>query len=68
MPQYAQFDPSAKSPASVIGWYDTDILKYPNLPAAAALIEVTASQWALHFQEPHGWAISNGQIIAPEIA
>jgi hypothetical protein len=64
--QYAQFNPAAPSPAPVMGWYDTSVFEYPNLPAAANLIAVTASQWAEHFNNPNGWTVQNGQLIAPQ--
>lgn len=62
MAQYAQFDPAAKAPAPVTGWYDTAHFDYPNLPELPNLIEVSADQWALHFQDPNGWVVDNRQL------
>lgn len=66
MPKYAQFDATAPSPSPVLGWFDTDIFHYPNLPAASDLIELTASEWAIHFNEPSGWSAKDGRLISPE--
>jgi hypothetical protein len=63
MAQYASYDSSIPSPSPVVGWYDTNQFQYPHLPAAADLLEVNPSQWALHYNSPHGFAISNGQLI-----
>lgn len=64
MPQYAQFDSAVASPTPVIGWYDTDFAHYPNLPASNDLLVLTAEQWAAHLADPHGWAVSEGQLVA----
>lgn len=66
MPRYAQFDSAAPSPTPVLGWFDTDDFKYPNLPAASDLIELTDSQWAVHFDEPSGWTVKDESLIPPE--
>lgn len=66
MTRYAQFDPSVKAPSPVIGWYDTTILDYPNLPDASSLVQVDDSDWALHFGSLNGWAVVDGKLIAPE--
>lgn len=63
--QYAQFDPEAAAPHAVIGWYDTQVFNYPNLPAGNALVPVTAAQWAAHFDNPNGWTVDSGQLISP---
>jgi hypothetical protein len=65
MAQYARFDPQAASPAPVTGWYDASAFEYPNLPVSADLLAVTQAQWALHFEEPNGWTVSNGQLTPP---
>lgn len=64
MAQYACFNPAIAAPSPVIGWYDTGVFAYPNLPAAANLLEVTAAQWEAHFADPSGWAVSNGALVA----
>jgi hypothetical protein len=66
MPRFAQYDPKAEQPAPVIGWYDTDILDYPNLPGEKELIQMTDSQWAKHFNSPNGWNVNNGKLIDPK--
>jgi hypothetical protein len=66
MAKYAQFDPSAKSPAPVTGWYDADIFHYPNLPPASCLVEMTEVEWAMHFNNPDGWTVNVGRLNPPE--
>jgi hypothetical protein len=61
MPQYAQFDPIAVQPAPVLGWYDTDALHYPTLPAANALLQLTADQWAHRMDQP--WGVQNSTLV-----
>jgi hypothetical protein len=63
MAQYAQFDSKAPQPAPIVGWYDTEVFDYQNLPPMSDLIEVTASQWAMHFTDPNGWAVSDGKLV-----
>lgn len=66
MPQYASYNPSI-NPCPVTGeygWYDTDEFPYPNLPPETNLLTVTAAQWAAHFNNPSGWAISDGALVA----
>jgi hypothetical protein len=63
MSRFAHFDPSAVAPAPVIGWYDTNSLAYPNLPAESGLVAVTDAQWALHFSNPSGWFVKDGKLI-----
>jgi hypothetical protein len=62
MPQYAQFDPTVEEPAPVLGWYDTDALHYPNLPAQDALLLMTADQWAHRMDQ--AWAVEGGAFVA----
>lgn len=66
MSQYAQYDPSATAPQPVIGWYDTVVFEYADLPPSNALVQVTAQQWTQHFANPNGWTVSSGQLFAPE--
>lgn len=61
MTQYAQYNPAVASPSPVVGWYDTEMLHYPNLPKAG-LIEVTSAQWQQHFADPSGWVVNNGAL------
>lgn len=63
MPQYAQYDPSVAAPSPVIGWYNTDARKYPNLPPASDLLTLTANEWAVHYNNPDGWAVSGGALV-----
>lgn len=62
MTQYAQYDPTVPAPSPVIGWYDTGVLAYPNLPPLAALIAVPGAIWANRVPGP--WAVSAGAIVA----
>lgn len=64
MPQYAQFDSTASPPAPVIGWYDTDALSYPSLPASGNLFPLTTDQWTAHFTNPSAFAVSGGALIS----
>ena len=64
MPQYAEFDSTATPPAPVIGWYDTDFAKYPKMPTASNLLELTADQWVAHMTNPSAWAVSGGALVA----
>jgi hypothetical protein len=61
MTQYAQFDHTATPPCPVIGWYDTALFDYPNLPAAADLLELTADQWNARMSQL--WAVENGALV-----
>ena len=63
MTYYAQYDYSAPQPAPVLGWYDTGMFDYQNLPSPLHLIEISESEWAMHFTNPDGWAISNEKLI-----
>ena len=65
MTQYAQYDPAAAAPQPVIGWYDTTMFSYPNLPPQTSLVQVTSAQWQQHFVNTDGWTVSNGQLAAP---
>jgi hypothetical protein len=64
MPQFAHYDHAKAAPSPVIGWYDTDALTYPNLPASSDLLEVTTEQWSAHMTNPSGWAVSNGALVS----
>jgi hypothetical protein len=68
MAQYAQFDPAAQSPAPVIGWYDTDEFEYAEMPPKSSLLELTKQQWVAHFDDPNGFAVQDGQLVAKEKA
>jgi hypothetical protein len=64
MTQYAQYNPSVAAPSPVIGWYDTEFVTYPNVPASSDLLELTAAQWTAHVANPSGWAVSGGALVA----
>ncbi len=61
MSKFAQFDPTATAPQPVIGWYNTDLLTYPNLPATANLLELTQAQWDGRFATPF---VQAGALVA----
>lgn len=63
MARYAQYDPSWSAPQRVTGWYDTNEFDYANFPDPSNLIEVTAEQWELHFNNPNGWIVNNGLLM-----
>lgn len=60
MTQYANFDHTLAT-APVIGWYDTGILNYPNLPDQADLLEMTADQWTARMTG--FWAVQDHVLI-----
>ncbi len=62
MPKYALFDPAVADPKPVIGWYDTDSLKYPTMPPADSLFVLTYAQWVSHFSNPDGFAVAGGAL------
>lgn len=62
MPQYAQYDSTVADLSPVLGWYDTDAISYPNLPASADLLEVSSDQWASRMPGP--FAVQSGQLVA----
>jgi hypothetical protein len=63
MPQYAYFDHTAPAPQSVLGWYDTDAIDYPSLPASDDLLLITSEQFAARFPNPSGWMIQSGALV-----
>ena len=63
MTYFAQYDPSASAPAKVIGWYNTSMRRYPNLPPATNLLEITEAEWQAHYANPDGWGISAGALV-----
>jgi hypothetical protein len=63
MTYYAQYDSSAPQPTPVLGWYDTSLFSYRNLPAEADLLELDEIQWKAHFENPSGWAFNDGIIV-----
>lgn len=62
MAQYAQYNPAVAAPSPVMGWYDTAVFDYPNLPPAADLLEMTAEQWDARMTGL--WAVSAGALVA----
>jgi len=62
MTRYAYYDASVAAPSPVLGWYDTDALSYPNLPAATDLLELTDAQWDARMPGP--FAVQNGALVA----
>jgi hypothetical protein len=62
MAQYAQFNPATASPSPVMGWYDTAVFDYPNLPPATDLLEMTVEQWDARMTGL--WAVSGGTLVA----
>lgn len=52
MTQYVEFDSSVADPKPTLGWYDTGLVSYPQLPASEFLLEVTPVQWAQHTADP----------------
>jgi hypothetical protein len=65
MTQFARFNPAAVSPSPVTGWYDTAVFAYPDLPPSNALVQTTEQQWQQHFDNPNGWTVNSGKLMAP---
>ncbi len=63
MAYFAQYDPSAITPAKIIGWYNTGAHSYPNLPSASNLLEISEAEWRTHYANPDGWAVSAGKLV-----
>lgn len=61
MPKYAAYDTTVPALSPVIGWYDTDAIKYPNLPSQDSLLLLTDDQWAIRMSGI--WAVSNGALV-----
>lgn len=64
MAQYAYYNPAIPAPSPVIGWFDTGVLAYPNLPAPSDLLTMTPTEWEARLANPSGWAVSNGALVA----
>ena len=64
MVAYAKFDPAIPAPSPVNGWYNTAIRPYLKLPPASQLLELTDQQWAAHYANTNGWAVSAGALVA----
>lgn len=60
MPQYAYFDSTVPSPSPVLGWYDTDHVTYPNLPAAVNLLTLAPDDTS---RFSGTWAVASGALV-----
>jgi hypothetical protein len=68
MTYYAQFSPDP--PYYVIGFYDTSIVPYTNLPALDSMIVLSDAQWATlagTVQTANQWMVSGGVMIAAPV-
>lgn len=68
MTRYAHYDHTATQPATVDGWYDTEVVPlsaYSSAPATADLLEITDAQWKAHLEIPFGWTVQSGTLIQP---
>lgn len=63
MTRYAQFDSTQPAPQKVIGWYDTELVSYPNLPDEDDLLVLTDQQWDGRMTDPSGWAVNDGTLV-----
>lgn len=65
MTQYVYFNSSSKDPKPIIGWFDTEVVDYPNLPPNDSLLEVTEDQWTQHMSDLKGehFTIQNGSLV-----
>ena len=61
MTQYANFDGAAPDPKQVTGWYDTDAVDYPNMPAPSDLLQVSAAQWDARMSRQ--WGVSGNTLV-----
>lgn len=64
MPKYAYFNSTQTAPQQVIGWYDTDLFTYTNLPTSENLVEVSELQWNARLSNPSAWAIDGGDLVS----
>jgi hypothetical protein len=65
MPKYAYFN-AAANPAPVLGWYDTDVGEWPNLPESDYLVEVSAAYWLI--RDSQAWRVRDRKLeVAPSI-
>lgn len=62
MPRFAQIDRS-QTPPIVIGFYDTDLIDYPNLPPTADLVELSTADWDNRMAETR-WIVVNGALVS----
>lgn len=58
----ALFDKTVPAPSPVIGWFDTDVFTYPNLPENDTLLELTEEEWEKRL-DGH-WAVDDGKLVA----
>lgn len=61
MTQFAYFDSTVTQSSPVLGWYDTGIVSYPQLPLQADLLVVTSEQWDARMHNL--WAVSDGILV-----
>lgn len=66
MPKYAKYDTAQSAPQPVIGWRDTDLLKYGPPDANHALIEVSNAIWMARLANPSGFMVQNGAVVPKE--
>jgi hypothetical protein len=65
MPKYAYFN-AAANPAPVLGWYDTDVGEWPNLPGSDYLVEVSAADWSI--RDSQAWQVRDRKLeVVPSI-
>ena len=64
MPQYAYYNSATAAPSPVLGWYDTDAIDYPSLPASSDLLAVSAAEWSARLSNPSGWAVESGALVS----
>lgn len=67
MATFAHFDPSSPEPHPVVGWFDTSLFAYPQMPPAGELLEVTPEQWAARMADPSGWQVTGGVLSAAAV-
>ena len=60
MPKYAW---CPKRPGQVLGWYDTDMLHYPNLPPSSELIELNEQQWNARMENPSAFFVEDDRVV-----
>jgi hypothetical protein len=67
MPKYAHIHLEISNiPKLPKGWYDTDLLNYPNLPPKNELREMTDEEWSQRHINSHHHNISNTFVARPE--
>lgn len=63
MPRFGRFDPRMPEPRPILGWYDTDAVRYPEgQPPEAERITVSDGVWEQHMNGAT-FAVQRGRVV-----